>query len=68
MTVPCSELAIVQTGLSQLTKVCNKSHFTIALISGLGGLLTHGSAEIFAQKVSKDYIKTVLISLNMILN
>lgn len=50
--IPCSQVAVVKTGLVQLTKVTSKSHFTIALIAGLGGLLTRASAEIFAQKVN----------------
>lgn len=49
--IPCSPVAIILTGLAQLTKVSNKAHFTVGLIAGLGGLLTQSSAEIFAQKI-----------------
>lgn len=51
LILPCSSIAILKTGLSLLNKVTSKSHFTTALISGLGGLLSKASAEIFAQKV-----------------
>ncbi|GLV36074.1 beethoven [Carabus blaptoides fortunei] len=51
LVIPCSNVAIVQTGLSQLRKIFSKSHFTVALIAGLGGLLTQSTRETFAQKI-----------------
>ena len=51
MVVATSQVGVVENGLSQLRGVISKTHFTVALIRGLGGNLTLASRETFAKLV-----------------
>lgn len=55
LVIPCPQVTIVKTGLTQLNNISSKSHFCVGLINGLGGLLSTPSAEVFAQKVLLFY-------------
>ncbi|KAF4526157.1 hypothetical protein B566_EDAN008193 [Ephemera danica] len=49
--VPCSPVGLVRSGLSQFHDVSSTSHFTCALLRGLGSHLTANSRETFATQV-----------------
>ncbi|XP_068082912.1 cytoplasmic dynein 2 heavy chain 1 [Anabrus simplex] len=51
LVIPTSLVGVVQNGLSQLYNVTSRSHFTVALIRGLGGNLTPASREAFIKQV-----------------
>lgn len=51
-TLPCSKLAIIDTGLSQLINVSNKADFAVGLYFGLVQLLKNDYQEAFNQQVS----------------
>lgn len=51
LTIPCSQVAIARTGLSQLKGVRNKSQFTANLVNSLVGVLMQDFKEPFAQQV-----------------
>ncbi|XP_044749353.1 cytoplasmic dynein 2 heavy chain 1 [Coccinella septempunctata] len=50
-SIPCSKLAIVKIGLSQLEPVRNKQAFIVAIVNGLGQLLQRDFRELYAQQV-----------------
>lgn len=51
ITVPCSKIALVETGLSFIKEVKNKIQFSIALVNGLGQHLEFDFREIFAKQI-----------------
>lgn len=55
--LPCSKLAITDTGLSQMANVRNKADFTIALAVGLGQQLKIEYRESFLQQVRQSLVK-----------
>jgi dynein heavy chain 2 len=55
LVVPWSLVGIVRTGLSQMHGVTSRSHFTCALIRGLGTNLSETSRQAFAEKVMNNH-------------
>ncbi|CAH0388994.1 unnamed protein product [Bemisia tabaci] len=51
MAVKCSLITVVKTFLSQLTDVKTRSHFAVAMVNGLGAVLTLSSRNEFAKQV-----------------
>lgn len=51
--LPCSKLAIIDTGLSQVLDVTNKADFSIALVNNLRQQLKYEYREAFEQQVSE---------------
>ena len=49
--VSTSLVGVVENGLSQLHGVTSRAQFTVALLRGLGGNLTHITREAFAKQV-----------------
>ncbi|GLH06946.1 Dynein heavy chain, cytoplasmic, partial [Gryllus bimaculatus] len=59
LVLPTSLIGVVKNGLSQLHGVTCRSHFIVAMITGLGGNLVPASQEAFAKQVfewSGEYV------------
>lgn len=63
--LPCSQLAIVDTVLSQLTEISNKADFAVAVVTSLAQQLKNNYVESFIQQVCLLFQMSFLKLLNI---